>query len=202
VCDTYRGSVGLLRGYWSGKRGAAGYVTKSDNAYTVVELKEVPANSILRQKIKLDDSHHNDTFMLSLEGPNFSSLSASKIMELLLEGFLNNAPKGVASLMTIRNFLVKPMGLRTSPLGCPSSDGDGNHVQVMLGANDKHLTFRSAVSVEKLGPQRVNITLGTSVICKNLFGRFYMSAISYVHRKYVSPTMLSDAASYLASRVF
>jgi Protein of unknown function (DUF2867) len=224
VCDTYRGSVGLLRGYWSGKRGAAGYVTKSDNAYTVVELKEVPANSILRQKIKLDDSHHNDTFMLSLEGPNFSSLSASKIMELLLEGFLNNAPKGVASLMTIRNFLVKPMGLRTSPLGCPvssllsedrsnlfahhypvldqSSDSDGNHVQVMLGANDKHLTFRSAVSVEKLGPQRVNITLGTSVICKNLFGRFYMSAISYVHRKYVSPTMLSDAASYLASRVF
>jgi len=38
--------------------------------------------------------------------------------------------------------------------------------------------------------------LGTRVHCKNFFGRFYMAAIDYVHRHYVTPTMLRLAVEY------
>jgi hypothetical protein len=39
----------------------------------------------------------------------------------LLEGFLDNRPSFVSRLMVLRNALVRPLGLRTSPLGCPVS---------------------------------------------------------------------------------
>jgi hypothetical protein len=42
----------------------------------------------------------------------------------------------------------------------------------------------------------VDVMLGTRVHCKNLFGRFYMAAIDYVHRRYVTPTMLRLAVEY------
>ena len=161
--------------------------------------------------------------MISLEDVHFRDLNASQILELVLEGFLNNAPRGVSGLMMIRNVLVRPIGLRTSPLGCPVSsllsddrsnlfagqypvldqlvEADGSGAQVMLGAKDKHLIFRSCIGVAKTGPASVKITLGTCVMCKNAFGHFYMAAISLVHRKYISPTMLRRAADYLVSKI-
>jgi hypothetical protein len=121
----------------------------------------------------------------------------------------------VARMMAFRNWLVRPLGLRTSPLGCPVSsllspdksnlfaqrfpvldqETDTHHtrVQVLLGANDKHLVFRSCVGVTMLPYGRVQFTLGTRVRCKNLFGRVYMAAIDRVHRAYVTPVMLSRA---------
>jgi hypothetical protein len=223
VCDTFRGGMGILRGFWGGQHRPGGYVSKADIATTVIELEAVPADSLLRQHLNAGEAHHQDTFMISLNGMDFGDLKATKILELLLEGFLNNAPQGVSRLMAIRNILVRPLGLRTSPLGCPvssllsddrtylfadqypvldqSTDEDGSRAQVILGARDKHLIFRSCVGVEMAGPKRVNLTLGTGVRCKNLFGHFYMSAISFVHRKYISPTMLRRAADYLVSKI-
>jgi Protein of unknown function (DUF2867) len=222
VCDSYRGGMGVVRGFWSSRRGASGYVTTTNNKHSVIELKNVPENSLLRTNLKPEDAHHNDTFVISLDEQDFESLSATQIMVFLLEGFINNAPEGVGRLMMIRNLMVKPMGLRTSPLGCPvssllsddrsnlfanqypvldqASDSDDTHVQVVLGANDKHLVFRSCIGVKKLSPRRVEITLGTSVKCRNSFGHLYMTAISYVHRKYVSPTMLRRAVDYLNAK--
>lgn len=215
--------MGILRGFWSSRYGPGGYVSSADIAKTVVELKDVPENSLLRRHLSLGEAHHQDTFLISLNGMDFRDLKASQVLELLLEGFLNNAPRGVSRLMMIRNILVSPLGLRTSPLGCPVSsllsddrtqlfanqypvldqqiEEDGTHAQVVLGAKDKHLIFRSCIGVEIVGPKHVKLTLGTGVKCKNLFGHFYMSAISLVHRKYISPTMLRRAADYLVSKV-
>ena len=124
--------------------------------------------------------------------------------------------------MMIRNFLVRPIGLRTSPLGCPVSSllsddrsrlfanqypvldqsvADAAHAQVVLGAEDKHLVFRSCIGVEVVGPARINLTLGTGVRCRNAFGHFYMAAISLVHRKYISPSMLRRAADHLVANL-
>jgi hypothetical protein len=223
VCDTFRGSMGILRGLWSSRYGPGGYVSRADIANTVVELGAIPENSLLRRHLDAGEAHHQDTFMISLSGMEFGDLKADQILELLLEGFLNNAPQGVSQLMMIRNILVRPLGLRTSPLGCPVSSllsGDraqlfadqypvldqsveegAARAQVVLGARDKHLIFRSCVGVEIVGPKHVNLTLGTSVKCKNMFGHFYMSVISGVHRKYIAPSMLRRAADYLVSRV-
>ena len=71
--------------------------------------------------------------------------------------------------------------------------------EVILGADDKHLIFRSCVGVEVIDIQTAHVTLGTRVQCKNTFGRFYMAMIDYVHRRYVSPQMLRSAASYAVS---
>ena len=68
--------------------------------------------------------------------------------------------------------------------------------QVVLGADDKHLSFRSCVGAEIVSDREIHITLGTRVHCKNGFGRFYMGAIDYVHRHYVTPAMLRRAADY------
>ncbi|MBB5687269.1 DUF2867 domain-containing protein [Sphingobium boeckii] len=223
VCDTFRGSMGLMRGFWSNRYGPGGYISRADVAKTVVELEGVPAHSLLRKQFESGDAHHQDTFMVTLSGVDFRDLKAHQILEFLLEGFLNNAPRGVSRLMLIRNFLVRPIGLRTSPLGCPVSSllsddrsnlfagqypvldqmvaADGSLAQVVLGAKDKHLIFRSCIGVEMTSQKHVRITLGTSVKCRNLFGRFYMAAISFVHRKYISPTMLRRATDYLISKI-
>jgi len=115
------------------------------------------------------------------------------------------------------------LGLRTSPLGCPVSsllneqqceffanrfpiieqsvDSTDMRAQVILGADDKHLRFRSCVGVQILPDGRIALTMGTRVLFKNLFGRLYMAAIDRVHRRYVAPTMLRMAADHAASRL-
>jgi hypothetical protein len=217
VCDTFRGSMGIVRGALTSLRRSGGYVSRAA-APAVVELNQVPPNSLLRGQDHFRDAHHLDSFSLTLGGKRFAAMPASAILELVLEGFLNDAPRGVSRLMMIRNLLVAPLGLRTSPLGCPVSsllsdnrsnlfagqypvlgqsvDDARGVAQVLLGANDKHLIFRSCVGVEKVAGGDIRLTLGTFVMCKNLFGRFYMTAISLVHRRYISPTMLRRAADY------
>ena len=223
VCDSFRGKMGILRGAWGNWYGSGGYITQTDLTKTVIEMDKTPVQSLLREHLKGVRLHHEDTFMLSLKGIDFKTLKAENILELLLEGFLMNAPCGVSRLMLLRNVLVKPLGLRTSPLGCPVSsllsedmsnlfaqkypvldkkiEKNGSMAQVILGANDKHLQFRSCVGVELVSETHAKITLGTRVHCRNLFGRVYMSAIDYTHRKYITPTMLRRATDYILLQI-
>ena len=67
----------------------------------------------------------------------------------------------------------------------------------ILGADDKHLQFRSVASVQRLENGRVISRLGTRVRCLNRFGRFYMRAVEHAHRHYVAPAMLSAAVEFV-----
>lgn len=223
VCNAVRGSTGLLRGAWSSWKKAPGYLSYAGSSRTVKELDEPPPDSLLRQQLNTLRVHHDDTFSLRVTGADFTGISAKKLLASVLEGFLLNAPSGVSNLMALRNVLIKPFGLRTSPLGCPVSSllspdtanlfaGQypvldqsisvaDTHAQVILGANDKHLLFRSCVSVQIVDDHCIDISLGTRVHCKNLFGRFYMKAIDYVHRRYVAPTMLRLAIEFAVVEV-
>lgn len=218
VCNTVRGSAGMLRGVWGAWKNAGGYESRLKPLRPVTQLTATPETSLLRQHLNDVHIHHEDTFSLSVVRIDVKETSASKLLAALLEGFLLNAPRGVSRLMAIRNVLVKPLGLRTSPLGCPVSsllspradkmfanqypvldqsvNAEDTRAQVILGANDKHLSFRSCVGVEIIGPERVEFTLGTRVACKNLFGKFYMAVVDPVHRQYITPTMLRLAVDY------
>lgn len=218
VCNTVRSGAGMLRGWWGTWKGASGFLSHGGSTRSVTELRSPPEGSLLLEQLADLRVHHQDTFRLRVTGANFGQASATHLLAAVLEGFLLNAPSGVSSLMALRNVLVKPLGLRTSPLGCPVSsllspdtsnlfanrypvlaqnvNGADTRAQVILGANDKHLLFRSCVSVEVVDKHHVDVTLGTRVHCKNLFGRFYMAAIDYVHRHYVTPTMLRLAVEY------
>ncbi len=170
VCDTFRGSMGVLRGSWGAWYESGGFVSQSDETKTVIELNSTPENSLLIEHLTDGSVHHEDTFTITVNGGGFQRANANKLLELMLEGFLINTPGGVSRLMMIRNILVQPLGLRTSPLGCPVSsllsDNTSNLfanqypvidqrinktntvAEVILGANDRHLKFRSCVSVE------------------------------------------------------
>jgi hypothetical protein len=76
----------------------------------------------------------------------------------------------------------------------------GQRAEVLLGADDRHLRFRSSVGVRYIGND-AHITLGTRVQCRNGFGRFYIAAIDRVHRTYISPTMLSMAVEHAQRRM-
>jgi len=71
---------------------------------------------------------------------------------------------------------------------------------VLLGADDRHLRFRSCVGVRFVGAD-AHITLGTRVQFRNWFGRLYMAGIDRVHRSYVSPVMLSMAVEHAQRRM-
>ncbi|MBV8656851.1 MAG: DUF2867 domain-containing protein [Burkholderiales bacterium] len=213
---------GLLRALLAQWRDPVGFMSYDDPRLVVAELDAPPSGSLLLAQLATQPVHHEDTFSLTLRDPGMRGEGASTLLAEVLEGFLDNAPAGVAGLMALRNWLVQPIGLRTSPLGCPVSsllskdhgvlfdrrfpvldqaiDQGDLRAQVILGADDKHLVFRSCVGVEMLEGQQVRITLGTRVHCKNLFGRFYMQVIDTVHRGYIAPTMLRQAVAHVVRR--
>ncbi|MEO6921216.1 MAG: DUF2867 domain-containing protein [Collimonas sp.] len=223
VCNAMRSSAGLLRGAWSSWKGTSGFLSYGGSSRTVKELKAAPAGCLLNRQLSDVPVHHEDTFSLRVTGANFKDASARQLLASVLEGFLRNPPGGVSTLMALRNVLVKPFGLRTSSLGCPVSsllspatdtlfancyavldqavNAADTRAQVILGASDKHLLFRSCAGVEIIDDHHIDITLGTRVHCKNLFGRFYMKAIDYVHRRYVAPAMLRLAVEFALGQV-
>lgn len=220
VCGAWRRVMGRVRvaaGHWRGD--GAGFVGRNRTA--VVEYRRAPVDSLLSRHLA-EDFHHEDTFELVLHGYGETGNLATSLLADVLEGFLVNRPTGVSWLMRLRNLLVRPLGLRTSPLGCPASsllsgdrerlfagrfpvldqtvDPQGAWAEVLLGANDRHLQFRSCVGVRFVGAD-AHVSLGTRVKCLNTFGRFYMTVIDKVHRAYIAPVMLDMAAEHAQRRV-
>eukprot|EP00658_Telonema_sp_P-2_P049959 TRINITY_DN38028_c0_g1_i1.p1 TRINITY_DN38028_c0_g1~~TRINITY_DN38028_c0_g1_i1.p1 ORF type:complete len:178 (-),score=20.53 TRINITY_DN38028_c0_g1_i1:10-543(-) len=143
---------------------------------------------------------------------------ADRALESILEGFIENHPTGVGILQRIRNLIVRPLGLRTAPIACGVSSllgrgrgkasffggkfpvidvvRDGAHrVAVVLGADDKHLRFRTVVGVdmEKEPPMVIMTTL---VDPFGMFGHFYATVVDPVHRRFVTPEILRHAAAF------
>ena len=217
MCDMFRRVAGNARRAWAHCRRAGGFATERGGRHMVVQYAEPSLDSLLRGQLPAGH-HHQDTFVLVLDDVCASDAGASERLAALLDGFVASPPTGVSTLMAFRNLLVKPLGLRTSPLSCPVSsllgasqgpkfldrfpvieqriDPEDAFVQVILGADDKHLRFRSCVAVRKLGTRQLEISLGTRVACTNLFGHVYMAAIDHVHRSYISPTILRMAAEH------
>lgn len=77
-----------------------------------------------------------------------------------------------------------------------ATDAADRSAEVLLGADDRHLQFRSCVRVQVLDDGAAVIALGTRVRTLNAFGRLYMAAINRVHRRHVSPAMLRMAVAH------
>lgn len=216
-CATARRNVGPVRGRLAAWRSAGGFLAASGGQRPVQALAEPPAGSLLLEHLP-EGRVHEDSFVLRLDRDELPALPAATVLAAVLEGFLERRPAGVAWMMAVRNVLVKPLRLRTSPMGCPVSsllathpserfagrfpvlaqriDAGGARAQVLLGADDRHLRFRSCVGVQVLPSGDVEVTLGTRVHCLNAFGRLYMTMIDRVHRGYVSPALLRPAAEH------
>lgn len=105
------------------------------------------------------------------------------------ERMIGNQPWWAEALLTLRNFLVKPFGLKTSGAGTAEPrDMIGIFPVVseapdrlVAGFNDKHLDFRIIVDIETTTDAR-SVTATTLVKTHNWLGRTYLAVILPFHR--------------------
>jgi hypothetical protein len=116
------------------------------------------------------------------------------------ERMLGRAPRWVETLLSLRNTLVKPFGLKTSGAS-PATPREMIGIfpvisetpdRLITGFNDKHLDFRVVVDVAAPG-QFKQVTATTLVRTHNWLGRAYLSIILPFHRLIV-PAMLRQVA--------
>lgn len=214
ACRHFRSFAGHAQRWRLGFGLRPGFVSVLRRA-RVTESHKLAHDCLLHAQLRDRVIHHQDTFTLTVAPGGPGARNASQWLVAVLDGFMANPPSGVSRMMVWRNALVRPLGLRTSPLGCPVSSllataspgrfagrfpvhaqavsPDGRLAQVILGADDRHLVFRTCVRVRLLDGGGVEFCLSNRVACTNLFGRVYMAAIAAAHRKVVGPAMLAHA---------
>jgi Protein of unknown function (DUF2867) len=125
-----------------------------------------------------------DAYSIAIDGAALDARQAAEKM-------LARAPRWIEMLLALRNFLVAPLGLKTS---APDEPGARDIIgifpvvrqtpdRLVAGLNDKHLDFRLVVDVAT-----------TLVLTHNLLGRTYLAIIRPFHRLVV-PAMLRQVAA-------
>ncbi len=214
ACRHCRSFAGHVQRWRLGFGFRPGFVS-TVSAPPVMARRDLAEDCLLRDELRDRVVHHQDAFTLTAMPARAAGRDASAWLAAMLAGFIDNPPQDVSRMMAVRNVLVRPLGLRTSPLGCPVSSllaptgpvlfdarfpvhsqhvaADGRSAQVILGADDKHLVFRSCVGVRLLDDGAVEFSLSNRVACNNGFGRVYMALIARTHRQVVAPRMLRHA---------
>jgi hypothetical protein len=123
-----------------------------------------------------------DAYRLEVDGAALDARQAAMRM-------MARAPRWVDALVTLRNIIVAPFGLKTSgaterlprdiigifPVVSETPE------RLVAGFNDKHLDFRVVVDVATSG-QRQSVTATTLVMTHNWLGRMYLTTIMPFHR--------------------
>jgi hypothetical protein len=110
-------------------------------------------------------------------------------------------PRWAEALVTLRNILVTPFGLKTSG-ATPTAPREMVGIfpivserpdRLVAGFNDKHLDFRVVVDVATSGATQ-KVTLTTLVLTHNRLGRIYLAVIVPFHRLIVRSLLRHVAA--------
>jgi Protein of unknown function (DUF2867) len=119
------------------------------------------------------------------------------------ERMMARQPRWAEALVALRNFLVAPLGLKTSG-ATPTAPREGRDMigifpvvsetpdRLIAGFNDKHLDFRVVVDVTPPTGVR-QVTATTLVLTHNWLGRTYLAIILPFHRLIV-PALLRQVA--------
>jgi hypothetical protein len=135
-----------------------------------------------------------DAYQLQIEDPTLDAPTAARRI-------LGRAPHCVTLLMTLRNRVVAPLGLKTP---APNAIGSSKQIgifpligktpdRVVLGLEDSHLDFRLVVDVSHPG-NCSRVTLTTLVRTHNLLGRTYLAIILPFHR-IIASAMLQQVSA-------
>ncbi len=117
------------------------------------------------------------------------------------ERMMARQPRWAEVLLTLRNFLVTPFGLKRSG-ATPTAPREMVGIfpivserpdRLVAGFNDKHLDFRVIVDVATSGATQ-KVTLTTLVLTHNRLGRTYLAVIMPFHRLIVR-TLLRQVAA-------
>jgi len=135
-----------------------------------------------------------DAFRISLEGGALDARNAAQRM-------MGRSPRWVETLVSLRNALVAPFGLKTSGAGEKAAGGligifpvlSETPDRLVAGFDDHHLDFRVVVDVATFG-QGQQVTATTLVRTHNLLGRAYLAIILPFHRLVVRSLLRQVAA--------
>jgi hypothetical protein len=142
----------------------------------------------------LPGAQFSDTYGIAIDD---TALDARRAAERML----GRSPRWIDALLTLRNVLVAPFGLKT---GMPNRTAVSDRIgifpvvsqtpdRLVAGFDDKHLDFRLVVDVARAGRgQRVTAT--TLVLTHNLLGRGYLAMILPFHRLVVRSLLRQVAA--------
>jgi hypothetical protein len=117
------------------------------------------------------------------------------------ERMIGRQPWWAEALLSLRNLLVTPLGLKTSGAG-PGTPRDMIGIfpvvsetpdRLVAGFNDRHLDFRVVVDVTAPGAVR-QVTATTLVKTHNWLGRSYLAVILPFHRLIVRALLRQVAA--------
>ena len=130
-----------------------------------------------------------DAFRIEIDDTRLDARRAAERM-------MARQPRWAEALLRLRNFLVAPLGLKTSGAG-PTAPRDMIGIfpvvsetpdRLVAGFNDRHLDFRVVVDVT--APDGVRqVTATTLVLTHNWLGRTYLAIILPFHRLIV-PALL------------
>ena len=134
-----------------------------------------------------------DAFRIEIDDTRLDARRAAERM-------MARQPRWAEALLRLRNFLVAPLGLKTSGAG-PTAPRDMIGIfpvvsetpdRLVAGFNDRHLDFRVVVDVT--APDGVRqVTATTLVLTHNWVGRTYLAIILPFHRLIV-PALLRQVA--------
>lgn len=135
-----------------------------------------------------------DAFRLEVDGQALDARKAAMRM-------MARAPRWVDALVSLRNIIVAPFGLKTSGAGeRMPRDLIGifpvvseTPERLVAGFNDRHLDFRVVVDVATSG-ERQSVTATTLVLTHNWLGRTYLAIIVPFHRLVVQAMLRQVAA--------
>ena len=154
-------------------------------------VREVPSK--VDRDALLTGAEFADAFCIEVADTGINARRAAERM-------VNRQPRWVETLMSLRNFLVTPLGLKTSGAGAGTRDMIGMFPVVsdtpdrrVAGFNDRHLDFRLVVDVTTSGEAKL-VTATTLVRTNNRLGRIYLAIIMPFHRLIV-PAMLRRVAA-------
>lgn len=160
---------------------------------------------------------YHDQVAVVLPARTTSGRSAQAMLDRVLQGCVDRHPAHVRRWMRLRNLLVRPWRLRTSDIGCPVSSllspqpalrfagrhpvlailaDSPAHADVLLGADDRHLRFRTRIGVVRQPDGAMRVTMAIGVCTLNRFGRFYMRVVDPVHRRWIAPAILQAAVAH------
>ncbi|MBI1837393.1 MAG: DUF2867 domain-containing protein [Flavobacteriia bacterium] len=178
------------------------------------KIKKITHSKLPEQSIlNLDSSnfHFIDSFQGIIDDPQ------NEITSLMVgKAFFTSSPKWVEKLFAFRNKIVSLFGLKTSGKAvnrkelldnfkCETGEQLGlfkvfgkNEQEVVLGEDDKHLNFRISLflSPDKNDWNKKTLTISTTVVFNNRFGRLYFLPVKPFHKRIV-PLMLKGIIKQL-----
>jgi uncharacterized protein DUF2867 len=143
--------------------------------------------------VLLAGAQFSDAFSVTVGGAAFDARRAAERM-------LGRSPQWIRALMALRDYIVTPFGLKTSPEAATQADTIGifpvlsdTPNRLVAGFDDSHLDFRVVVDVASSG-ERQRVTATTLVLTHNRLGRLYLAIIMPFHRLVVRALLRQVAA--------